>query len=524
VFVNSQYADPSTPGAFEPDSTIGDIDDMLMFTVRSGGKPFVGRVLQKRAPLPGETADPTSPDGVGPFVFVRTVESDIAEVAWFIRGQTLYRRVLLILPDFDLDLRTPAKEALTAAGFYADFDLSVHLDAAGNLVPNTLSDLTKPENRFAHRTRDMDSGGARSPSGVAYVDDFPFHPHRYVDEQLTPDILRPTAWSLLGLPTLRECSYVDPGGTWTWAAGAAIPAMPLTNNTLDVLDTANARGPLDLWIYPHVWPEIEQFTGTVVLDATTGQYTPPPALPAPTDPFQGERSGEDIILTNVVGFDVKLWDAGAPVLTRDYGAAANPRYVTLMPGDRAYLSVLSTSGPPGATPDERTSYGAYVDLNYMCRLGPSASDATKPLYWDTIQPTGEREPLFYGAGDRRSGLRGHPPDATANEQYGLLSGGTSWPLDSVYDSWSTHYESNGVNEDGDDFTDEGINGVDDPQDVNGNHVTGGAANGVVDDPTESETSPPYPVALQGIQIKLRVYEPDSRQVREVTVVKDFLSR
>ena len=36
------------------------------------------------------------------------------------------------------------------------------------------------------------------------------------------------------------------------------------------------------------------------------------------------------------------------------------------------------------------------------------------------------------------------------------------------------------------------------------------------------TSPPYPYPLRGIQVKIRVFEPDSRQVREVTVVQDFL--
>ena len=41
-------------------------------------------------------------------------------------------------------------------------------------------------------------------------------------------------------------------------------------------------------------------------------------------------------------------------------------------------------------------------------------------------------------------------------------------------------------------------------------------------PTRSSTSPPYPYPLRGIQVKIRVFEPDSRQVREVTVVQDFL--
>ena len=44
----------------------------------------------------------------------------------------------------------------------------------------------------------------------------------------------------------------------------------------------------------------------------------------------------------------------------------------------------------------------------------------------------------------------------------------------------------------------------------------------VDNPTERNTSPPYPVPLRGIQIKIRVYEPTTEQVREVTVTETFL--
>jgi hypothetical protein len=43
----------------------------------------------------------------------------------------------------------------------------------------------------------------------------------------------------------------------------------------------------------------------------------------------------------------------------------------------------------------------------------------------------------------------------------------------------------------------------------------------VDDVTERETSPPYPFPLRGIQITLRIIDPDSRQSRQITVVNDF---
>ncbi len=36
--------------------------------------------------------------------------------------------------------------------------------------------------------------------------------------------------------------------------------------------------------------------------------------------------------------------------------------------------------------------------------------------------------------------------------------------------------------------------------------------------------PPYPVPLRGIQIKIRCFEPDSKQIREITIEHDFLPK
>ena len=57
-----------------PDTTVADFDDVLMFTTRSLEKPFLGRLNNTPA------------------------ESRVAEVAWFVRGGNLYRRVLLVVP------------------------------------------------------------------------------------------------------------------------------------------------------------------------------------------------------------------------------------------------------------------------------------------------------------------------------------------------------------------------------------------------------------------------------------------
>ena len=86
------------PNGGAVDQTVGDIDDILMFTTRSSGRPFVGKY-------------PLGPGGVA--------QSYVAEVAWFIRGHTLHRRVLLVLPGASL---TGAPQA----GYYASYDISAH--------------------------------------------------------------------------------------------------------------------------------------------------------------------------------------------------------------------------------------------------------------------------------------------------------------------------------------------------------------------------------------------------------------
>jgi len=85
----------------------------------------------------------------------------------------------------------------------------------------------------------------------------------------------------------------------------------------------------------------------------------------------------------------------------------------------------------------------------------------------------------------------------------------------TYCTWSYHYEFNGLDEDGDGVIDEGTNLLDDPDPATGLH------NGAVDDSDELETKPPYSVPLRGIEIRLRCYEPQGKQVRQVTIRHAF---
>jgi hypothetical protein len=95
----------------------------------------------------------------------------------------------------------------------------------------------------------------------------------------------------------------------------------------------------------------------------------------------------------------------------------------------------------------------------------------------------------------------------------------------VYDTWSLHYENDGIQENKIPPiypADAGTNGLDDNGD------------GVIDDLLEYDTLPPYPskmpdpslmpyptYPLRGVRITVRVYEPSSQQIREIVVTQDF---
>jgi len=133
-------------------STVGDIDDVLMFTAYSNGEPFHGRVNG----VPVRQSDGTYVvDNSGT---ISAVESHVAEIVYWTtfidvnsdnafdpsQGERLrlHRRVLLVRPDF----RFPTA---TTATYFQHNDVSAHADGT-TIVANTLAELTQRENRFGH--------------------------------------------------------------------------------------------------------------------------------------------------------------------------------------------------------------------------------------------------------------------------------------------------------------------------------------------------------------------------------------
>ena len=184
------------------------------------------------------------------------------------------------------------------------------------------------------------------------------------------------------------------------------------------------------------------------------------------------RKGEDVVLTNVLSFDVRVFDPAAPVALSASGNTA------LVPGDPDF-----TNNP--------VALGAYVDLGNG--ITPTSLSGSQ-IY-----------PRFAGYGLTKSKLDG---SAVARR---------------TYDTWSTHYEANGRDEDSSGAADEGTDGIDNnsdgqidevPVDTNGD--------GIPDIAGELETSPPYPFPLRGVEVRIRCYEPSSGQVRQMTVRHSFV--
>jgi len=195
------------------------------------------------------------------------------------------------------------------------------------------------------------------------------------------------------------------------------------------------------------------------------------------------REGEDVVLTNVIAFDVRVFDPTAAVRLAGSGSSR----------------IVSVPGDPGFAGAAGAAQGAYVDLgNGDTSLGQSS---LQPRYGDF--------------GDPYSGLT-FAPAGPENPR--------------TWDTWSTHYETDGVDQDASEPTntgiDQGANGFDDDADgVIDNGPVDLDLDGAITRPSEGgehETSPPYPYPLRGIEVRLRCYERSSRQVRQITIRHTFV--
>ncbi len=225
--------------------------------------------------------------------------------------------------------------------------------------------------------------------------------------------------------------------------------------------------------------------------------------------------GEDRILSNVLAFDVRVYDPYAVLradnldVNQSNANTADDAHGVLQPGDPGYAwAVLNGTQAMGS--------GAYVDL-------------------------------WYNRG------YGNVPGAFQNSAYSWAPQARNFPGGAVWDTWTTAYEKDGLTQaippnspfsgyparptadwmvDG--LDNNNSNGVDDPSEaetqppypvwVGSNGVDDDGQNGV-DDSGEQNTNVypiPIPTMLRGIEVRIRMYEPGTRQTRQATVATDFI--
>lgn len=218
---------------------------------------------------------------------------------------------------------------------------------------------------------------------------------------------------------------------------------------------------------------------------------------------------DDLIMTGVRSFDVKALDINAKFYNRanatttkvyssgyyDLGYAASD-YVGIF-GDAslatgtptAYMQNLISlvgSSPPAAN-DGSVQYNVPVGFGHEGRMPPNSTDFRIDSHRPFLKDSNGNFTFANNIGDDSTGLN---------------------RIRRVWDSWSTDY-----------MYAPDVSGIVDP--TTGNPRGSTLAPSGFDRPVYPSYPPPYPQALRGIQIQIRVVDPKNEKVKVLTIRHDF---
>ena len=529
-----------------------DVDDVMMFTAKArDGQWFYGRVpLALMKIHSGDTASITFQDWATDV----TIASEYAEIAWFMRPLNevgmlnnpdsqksnntdysyspsstpvndvipvvdltgdnipdpdgmpdrvaLCRRVMLIRPDLDVSISklsaVPDDEQLIAA------PLPVDLNNA---------DSFRYQMRFAYQRTDLsvrkhwDAANSRFVLKANSLADLQQPENRFAHYCL------PFNANQASLPILALTNEANSNGNY----------LAMTNLVMSGVNPSNDRG-----FFPSA------FCRTNLVSTGNSTYTV-------------QHTQEEIVASNVVGFDIRgfdstavqlytpgvdglygsLTDAAAP-LAQKLAAAGETGFDDLIvgPSDPGYAVMLKSGEVIAA------STGAFVDLSWGFRVRNQLTNATRSTYG--LAPSGS----IWG-----SALSGYEPISGGVVDSMIRSGKYSTTFlvhQPTFDTFSDYYESDGNrqsigrSENGlvpygatpvvSTTADWGIDGLDNPgiydfDDDNDMSVDNDTEkNGVIDEQAERDTSPPYRYAMPAIQIKMRVQDATAGTLQELSMV------
>ncbi|MDR2170936.1 MAG: prepilin-type N-terminal cleavage/methylation domain-containing protein [Planctomycetaceae bacterium] len=362
--INS-YVDESN----NPDTTIGDVNDILMGTgeVTGANRKYRGLVNNQ------------------------VTESNFAEIIWFVRGTTLYRQTKLII-DGD------SNNAIASLNSEEN-DVSVRFDGT-NFYLNKLSHLARRENRFAYRY-----------VALTGLTNFPF-PHNPIYRELR-------------LPTMAELNnFVVPDP-------AVNPPYPDDPNP-PYLTT------IDLWNNPNYAAHAVNSAHDITANGNGWIGS-------------GTRAGEDVVLTNVISFDIKVWNPSANAFVDLGNGSANTfdsqgRYSgrplsTDIPTIPDNLFPVSALTPHQNLIEENLRYEGLVNTVYFDEnednTGTRSYDENDKLYKVDKASPPNTIPL--------SNLRVDNAPAYVSQDLPLttllISRWSGPPMPRVFDTWTMAYEN-----------------------------------------------------------------------------------
>ncbi len=509
-------------------SRFGDFDDILMYTARAGDSWFIGKVplCVLKGSNPNFTADVNTnniPDDLEPVA----IAAQHAEVAVFMQplvsndGNENYDQEVLVgspssfldndangIPDaFRLHYRAllirPDLNKVLPQGS-AEIGLPFNYPASNPafLIAGPQSGLPSPACDMAqvHQTCDLSVRRIFEPTVFGVLD-------------------RVAANSLEDLmnPANRFAHFQNPIGN----ASTTMPLLALT-------------------------PTLALHTSGILPDPATlsGFLHPAYAL-------RFDRTGEDILATDILAFDVKVYDSSMPIVTMNGvdGAPASSNLVNL--GASGSDDVVVTPSDPGFVPGilntplinttspfaSITGYGGYVDLMWgrkVSRLAANYYGASISNFSTEFSGTTSSS-MFTGS------LYGSGQVIFAGSNPAVQP----FVFQPAYDTWTTEYESDGLLQaersgfggvvqidnakrlyspslNGTDlgltsvvrqsFVDAGTDGLD-------NDNSSGA-----DDAAEMETRAPYPVDLRGVKVTVRLESPGTRQLFQMSASNEFVTQ
>lgn len=345
---------------YSENSATSDNDDVLRLTINTANVQQDldpdAYLLYGRAKLLGGglAADPNQPEGDdGSFVTTgdSTGQSTAAEVVWFLRNGNLYRRMLLIRQPYRSDAPaemgdptsgnppsiTPLIATTYPGNFYSDFDYSAFF--------NTDMAINRPQfHRFASLRPAVGAGAYNL--GLSFP----------IDASLT-------------IPHLRF------GHSLTVSTG--IP-REFTNTGEFIGSFTHEETSHSTFQYPGSQPAAmsDPFSRSLTLDPTTKAVTA----------YQGgSRIGQDLLLSNVLSFDVKIWDEGAgngPDGQPGFAGIDDDRDGTIdNPEERGAPVLPDLSAPLRKDIGSLSDDGDWVDLGHSITTGYyCAANNSNPAY------------------------------------------------------------------------------------------------------------------------------------------------